>query len=193
MSNFTKANIECLANMPMLVDAMSDTIEKLQEVLMTYYPKIEEELSDFFNNNKRLRYGITRERENGCIYAFSDDYKKHHLPKPERIMKITSRIEFAKTTKNSTNNEFAVQYGYWNEDNENEIYFLISGKSPVVKKLGESFGKTTNENMLIDDDKVDIQLPITADFSEEQIEKTFEEFRDNILRPFLELLKGKTL
>lgn len=179
MNKLTKLNVECLANMPMLLDAMQDTATNLQAVLKPYYGKIERELQFFFDSNKRRRYAFnSRNNREGDI---------------ENLSSVYFIISFFRDIK--ARPTFAVQYGYESSSNEddNVIYFQIQGDINV-DEFSKSLEIKDDDNVIrkyVFDEEgiVGIHISVDNDFSEASIDKLYAEFREHILLPFFELLK----
>ncbi len=79
MNKLTSLHSECLANMPMMLDVMTNTVEALSELLNPQYDRIEEYLTEFFDKHKKLRCQLDESWERGTVYAFTDHvtrYKK---------------------------------------------------------------------------------------------------------------------
>lgn len=194
MNKLSKLNVECLVNMPTLIDAMQDTVTNMQEVLVPYYDKIQQELQVFFDGNKRLKYSFSNKWERGCIYAFSNKYKKHFLSTLAPQMNIISFLEFCKTVRNYQT-FFTVEYGYYSDASWNCIAFSIEETSAPGKFINEEFKNSLelkaefSDKLYFEEGLVEIQLPIGDDFSEASIDKLYAEFREHILTPFIELLK----
>ena len=61
MNKITQLETKCLANMPVVLDAIATTIDTLSEILNPQYDRIEECLTEFFDKHKRLKFDF----ENG--------------------------------------------------------------------------------------------------------------------------------
>ena len=76
MNKITPFETKCLANMPVVLDAIVTTIDTLSEILNPQYDRIEECLTEFFDTHKKLRYQHEDGNEKGYIYIFTDHIDK---------------------------------------------------------------------------------------------------------------------
>lgn len=72
MNKITQLETKCLANMPVVLDAIATTIDTLSEILNPQYDRIEECLTEFFDTHKKLRCQLDESWERGTVYAFTD-------------------------------------------------------------------------------------------------------------------------
>ena len=82
MNKITQLETKCLANMPVVLDAIATTIDTLSEILNPQYDRIEECLTEFFDKHKRLKFDFENGREFQSKYIFTDrftQYKKGAL------------------------------------------------------------------------------------------------------------------
>lgn len=124
MNKLTSLHSECLANMPMMLDVMTNTVEALSELLNPQYDRIEEYLTEFFDKHKKLRCQLDESWERGTVYAFTDHvtrYKKRYLLELMPALELYYCIPFSKTTKNSVS--FSVEFGYTADETQNVVYF----------------------------------------------------------------------
>ena len=52
MNKITPLETKCLANMPVVLDAIATTIDTLSEILNPQYDRIEEYLTEFFDKHE---------------------------------------------------------------------------------------------------------------------------------------------
>lgn len=144
MNKLTRLHSECLANMPMMLDVMTNTIETLSELLNPQYDRIEEYLTEFFDKHKKLRCQLDESWERGTVYAFTDHvtrYKKRYLLELIPALELYYCIPFSKTTKNGVS--FYVHFGYYTDgENYNEVYFGL-GETNSVQYLTDAWLEKT--------------------------------------------------
>ena len=103
MNKITPLETKCLANMPVVLDAIVTTIDTLSEILNPQYDRIEEYLTEFFDTHKKLRCELDENWERGTVYAFTDhvtQYKKRYLLELIPALELYYCIPFSRTGKN---------------------------------------------------------------------------------------------
>lgn len=124
MNKITPLETKCLANMPVVLDAIATTIDTLSEILNPQYDRIEEYLTEFFDKHKRLKFDFENGREFQSKYIFTDrftQYKKGALRDLTTVLELYYCIPFGKNVRNGVS--FSVQFGYTVDETQNEVYF----------------------------------------------------------------------
>lgn len=195
MNKLTRLHFECLANMPMMLDVMTNTIETLSELLNPQYDRIEEYLTEFFDKHKKLRCQLDESWERGTVYAFTDHvtrYKKRYLLELIPALELYYCIPFSKTTKNSVS--FSVEFGYTADETQNVVYFGLGEMNSAqcltdawIKKIKP---KSTNDwEIYTEDGYIEFQITPDDQLTDEKIARCGEDFINRILKPLLEQLQ----
>lgn len=201
MNKLTRLHSECLANMPMILDVMTNTIEILSELLELQYEQIEKFLNDYCKRNK-LRYHTEELTDQPYIYAFTDaeaQYKKRYLRLRELkpVLLFGYEIPLYGTGRNGLS--FSVQFGYMAEETQNVIYFGFREIGPKtylddkwideLKTVSKSTPGWQIESDDSDDGYVEFQIVADDQLTDEKIARCGEDFRNHILKPLLEQLQ----
>lgn len=193
MKELLQSQKKCLANMPMLLDTMSTSIEHLDNVLTPVYDEIEELLEECLPSKYRYTYYPKK------IYLFgdSDNYKPKYLEEAIPFAKIHYYLEMKQNVKRSPR-KLVIQFGYLcdrNDDTEqNIIYFHLSDESdkPFLgdELLDELKKDIPEEWILIEEDRcIEIQFDVDETLSVEKITRCADDFKKYILQPVCENLK----
>ena len=76
MSELMKLDNVCLINIPMMLDVISNTVNKLRETLCSEYDNLDEYLKQHLEN----QYNFTDDWKRGVIYVFTEqEYKRRYL------------------------------------------------------------------------------------------------------------------
>ena len=196
MNKLTRLHAECLANMPMMLDVMTNTIEALSELLDPQYSRIEQYLNDYCKRYK-LRYHADDLTGQPYVYAFTDteaQYKKRYLRLRELkpVLLFYYEIPFCGTGRN--NLSFSVQLGYTADETQNVIYFGLEETGSVqcltdawIKKIKP---KSTNDwEIYTADGYIEFQITPDDQLTDEKIVRCGEDFKNRILKPLLEQLQ----
>lgn len=138
----TELNKKCLINMPILLEAITSTITKLEENLSPINKrlihKIERELSD---NSSRYILDLD-EADDGEIYPFTNEEGTTFYPEMEIRYEIPIYASFRKKEY-----KYFIQWGYWGIYEGNCIYFQVFDDDdyPIIN---EKFHQTVTENIL---------------------------------------------
>lgn len=196
MNKLTRLHSECLANMPMILDVITNTIEVLSELLELQYEQIEKFLNDYCKGNK-LRYHTEELTDQPYIYAFTNaeaQYKKRYLRLRELkpVLLFGYEIPLYGTGKNGLS--FSVQFGYIAEETQNVIYFGL-GETDSAQYLTDTWiEKIKTESagdweIYTNDGYVEFQIKPDDQLTDEKITRCGEDFRNRILKPLLEQLQ----
>ena len=195
MNKLTSLHSECLANMPMMLDVMTNTIETLSELLNPQYDRIEEYLTEFFDKHKKLRCQLDESWERGTVYAFTDHvtrYKKRYLLELMPALELYYCIPFSKTTKNSVS--FSVEFGYTADETQNVVYFGLGETDSAQYLTDEWIEKIKTESagdweIYTNNGYIEFQITPDDQLTDEKIARCGEDFINRILKPLLEQLQ----
>lgn len=195
MNKLTSLHSECLANMPMMLDVMTNTVEALSELLNPQYDRIEEYLTEFFDKHKKLRCQLDESWERGTVYAFTDhvtQYKKRYLLELMPALELYYCIPFSKTTKNSVS--FSVEFGYTADETQNVVYFGLGEMNSAQYLTDAWIEKIKTESagdweIYTNDGYVEFQIKPDDRLTDEKIARCGEDFINRILKPLLEQLQ----
>lgn len=196
MNKITPFETKCLANMPVVLDAIVTTIDTLSEILNPQYDRIEECLTEFVDKHKKLRCELDKNWERGRIYAFTDhvtQYKKRYLLELMPALELYYCIPFSKTTKNGVS--FYVQFGYYTDgENYNEVYFGL-GETDSAQYLTDAWlEKIKTESagdweIYTENSYIEFQITPDDQLTDEKIARCGADFKNRILKPLLEQLQ----
>ena len=195
MNKLTSLHSECLANMPMMLDVMTNTVEALSELLNPQYDRIEEYLTEFFDKHKKLRCQLDESWERGTVYAFTDHvtrYKKRYLLESMPALELYYCIPFSKTTKNSVS--FSVEFGYTADETQNVVYFGLGEMNSAQYLTDAWIEKIKTESagdweIYTEDGYIEFQITPDDQLMDEKIARCGEDFINRILKPLLEQLQ----
>ena len=195
MNKLTSLHSECLANMPMMLDVMTNTVEALSELLNPQYDRIEEYLTEFFDKHKKLRGQLDESWERGTVYAFTDHvtrYKKRYLLELMPALELYYCIPFSKTTKNSVS--FSVEFGYTADETQNVVYFGLGEMNSAQYLTDAWIEKIKTESagdweIYTEDGYIEFQITPDDQLMDEKIARCGEDFINRILKPLLEQLQ----
>ena len=196
MNKITPLETKCLANMPVVLDAIVTTIDTLSEILNPQYDRIEECLTEFVDTHKKLRYQHEDGNEKGYIYIFTDHIdkiKKRYLFNLSPILDLYYCLNFGKAVKNGVS--FYVQFGYYTDgENYNEVYFGL-GETDSAQYLTDAWlEKIKTESagdweIYTEDSYIEFQIKPNDQLTDEKIARCGEDFINRILKPLLEQLQ----
>ena len=195
MNKITQLETKCLANMPVVLDAIATTIDTLSEILNPQYDRIEECLTEFFDTHKKLRCQLDESWERGTVYAFTDHvtrYKKRYLLELMPALELYYCIPFSKTTKNSVS--FSVEFGYTADETQNVVYFGLGEMNSAQYLTDAWIEKIKTESagdweIYTNDGYVEFQIKPDDQLTDEKIARCGEDFINRILKPLLEQLQ----
>ena len=147
MNKITPLETKCLANMPVVLDAIATTIDTLSEILNPQYDRIEECLTEFFDKHKRLKFDFENGREFQSKYIFTDrftQYKKGALRDLTTVLELYYCIPFGKNVRNGVS--FSVQFGYTVDETQNEVYFGLGEMNSAQYLTDEWIEKIKTES-----------------------------------------------
>ncbi len=192
MNKITPFETKCLANMPVVLDAIVTTIDTLSEILNPQYDRIEECLTEFFDTHKKLRYQHEDGNEKGYIYIFTDHIdkiKKRYLFNLSPILDLYYCLNFGKAVKNGVS--FYVQFGYYTDgENYNEVYFGLGETDSAQYLTDEWIEKIKTESagdweIYTEDSYIEFQIKPDDQLTDEKIARCGEDFINRILKPLL--------
>ena len=191
MNKITPLETKCLANMPVVLDAIATTIDTLSEILNPQYDRIEECLTEFFDTHKKLRCQL----DESWVYAFTDHvtrYKKRYLQELMPALELYYCIPFSKTTKNGVS--FSVEFGYTADETQNVVYFGL-GETDSAQYLTDAWlEKIKTESagdweIYTEDGYIEFQITPDDQLTDEKIVRCGEDFKNRILKPLLKQLQ----
>ena len=195
MNKITPLETKCLANMPVVLEAIATTIDTLSEILNPQYDRIEECLTEFFDTHKKLRCELDENRERGRVYAFTDcvtQYKKRYLQELIPALELVYSIPFSRTGKNGVS--FSVEFGYTADETQNVVYFGLGEMNSAQYLTDEWIEKIKIESagdweIYTEDGYIEFQITPDDQLTDEKIARCGEDFKNRILKPLLEQLQ----
>ncbi|MFR6381904.1 MAG: hypothetical protein ACLUOS_06670 [Odoribacter splanchnicus] len=192
MNKITQLETKCLANMPVVLDAIATTIDTLSEILNPQYDRIEECLTEFFENIKTAL--PIRRVGNAERFTFTDHvtrYKKRYLQELMPALELYYCIPFSKTTKNGVS--FS-EFGYTADETQNEVYFGLDEMNSAQYLTDEWLEKIKTESagdweIYTEDGYIEFQITPDDQLTDDKIARCGEDFINRILKPLLEQLQ----
>lgn len=194
MNKLTQLTNECLANMPMLADAICHTTIAIGEIFGSYYNKVQDRVQQFLNDKPELKYEIDeRNSEQLSISLFPYIKAKGRKQLPNNEVSIYTSLIFYNQFRRKIVNEFLVEIGYLMSGNqENIIYFnlTVGEMNPdisVFNKITTNIEKELIEkwDIQIEDKFIELHIVPDQNLTEETIENCFNDFMAHILNPLL--------
>ncbi|MDO5384341.1 MAG: hypothetical protein Q4F08_05710 [Rikenellaceae bacterium] len=195
MNKITPLETKCLANMPVVLDAIVTTIDTLSEILNPQYDRIEEYLTEFFDTHKKLRCELDENWERGTVYAFTDhvtQYKKRYLLELIPALELYYCIPFSRTGKNGVS--FSVEFGYTADETQNVVYFGLGETDSAQYLTDEWIEKIKTESagdweIYTENSFLAFEISPDDQLTDEKIARCGADFKNRILKPLLEQLQ----
>lgn len=200
---FDELEINCLTEMPLILDVISSTGNKITRI----FEPFQKEMNEIIKKDLKLNWEISKKSYDCLIFPLTDqEENKISIKSFDTTFKIECATLVSKNDKGKEINFFWAYFGYRcsNEEEEstNTFYFNITkgnikerfgGAINELKFYNEIKSKCKDYNIAIShpekgDEMEDIELQIT-EFSVEKITDGFETFRDNILSTFLKTVQ----
>ena len=200
---FDELEINCLTEMPLLLDVISSTGNKITRI----FEPFQKEMNEIIKKELKPNWEISKKSYDCLIFPLTDqEENKISIKSFDTTFKIESATLLSKIEKGKEINFFWAYFGYKcfieEEESTNTFYFNITKGN-----IKERFGGAINELKFYNDIKLkcrdynieishpdkgdeleDIELQIT-EFSIEKITDGFETYRDNILTTFLKTVQ----
>lgn len=204
MNKLTQLTNECLANMPMLADAICHTTNVIGEILESYYDKVQNRVQQFLNDKPELKYEIDErnsERLTISLFPYIRAKGRKQMPQLHNEVGIYSSLIFYNQFRRKIVNEFSVIIGYAMSGNqENIIYFnlTVGEMNPdisVFNKITTNIEKELIEkwDIQIGDKFIELHIVPDQNLTEETIENCFHDFMTHILDSLLSNIKKLTI
>lgn len=196
MNKLTQLTNECLANMPMLADAICHTKIAIGEIFGSYYNKVQDRVQQFLNDKPELKYEIDErnsEQLSISLFPYIKAKGRKQMPQLHNVVNIYSVLIFYNQFRRKTVNAFYVEFGYAMSGNkENIIYFnlTVGEMNPdisVFNKITTNIEKELIEkwDIQIEDKFIELHIVPDQNLTEETIENCFNDFMAHILNPLL--------
>ena len=196
MNKLTQLTNECLANMPMLADAICHTTNVIGEIFGSYYDKVQNRVQQFLNDKSELKYEIDErnsERLTISLFPYIKAKGRKQMPQLHNEVGIYSSLIFYNQFRRKIVNEFSVIIGYAMSGNqENIIYFnlTVGELNPdisVFNKITTNIEKELIEkwDIQIEDKSIELHIVPDQNLTEETMENCFNDFMTHILNPLL--------
>ena len=196
MNKLTQLTDECLANMPMLADAICHTTNVIGEIFGSYYDKVQNRVQQFLNDKSELKYEIDErnsERLTISLFPYIKAKGRKQMPQLHNEVGIYSSLIFYNQFRRKIVNEFSVIIGYAMSGNqENIIYFnlTVGEMNPdisVFNKITTNIEKELIEkwDIQIEDKSIELHIVPDQNLTEETMENCFNDFMTHILNPLL--------
>ncbi|WP_289110348.1 hypothetical protein [uncultured Alistipes sp.] len=196
MNKLTQLTNECLANMPMLADAICHTTIAIGEIFGSYYNKVQDRVQQFLNDKPELKYEIDERNSEQLSITFFPYIKvkgRKQMPQLHNVVNIYSVLIFYNQFRRKTVNAFYVEFGYAMSGNKENIIYLnltVGEMNPdisVFNKITTNIEKELIEkwDIQIEDKFIELHIVPDQNLTEETIENCFNDFMAHILNPLL--------
>ena len=194
MNKLTQLTNECLANMPMLADAICHTTNVIGEILESYYDKVQNRVQQFLNDKPELKYEIDErnsERLSTTLFPYMKANGRKRILNNE--VSISTSLIFYTQFRRKIVNEFSVIIGYAMSGNQENIIYCnlsVGEMNPdisVFNKITTNIEKELIEkwDIQIGDKFIELHIVPDQNLTEETIENCFNDFMAHILNPLL--------
>lgn len=197
MEDLSLLNKKCLANMPMLLDILTTTLEELKIQLSPIYDSIKELVEED-------SFSCTDRKKTENLNLFTDN-PKHKLVNPLPYMEIMYELNMEKNSKRSLK-KFCIQLGYICDDghvydeSQHVIFFQLidnSEKSFLEQELLDALKQNIPAQWRIipfeNFDGILMEFDVDDTISADKINRCAEDFKRYILQPVLEELKNRRM
>ena len=196
MNKLTQLTNECLANMPMLADAICHTTNVIGEIFGSYYDKVQNRVQQFLNDKSELKYEIDErnsERLTISLFPYIKAKGRKQMPQLHNEVGIYSSLIFYNQFRRKIVNEFSVIIGYAMSGNqENIIYFnlTVGEMNPDISVFNKITTNIETEliekwDIQIEDKSIELHIVPDQNLTEETMENCFNDFMTHILNPLL--------
>lgn len=197
---FDELDKKCIEELPIIIEVLASTFNKIARLFSIYFKEIEEILTKELKNKKS--WEVKKIKEN---HFFPFNYYEEKITNLNNSFFIINRIVVTKLVNKNEKNNFIVEIGYLyadidDEPKSNSFYFSIYKEDWAIKKYGKMYDLSfyeniKNKNLNIDfwypdDDYVDEGIEIVCkEVNENKLDQTFETYKTQILKPYLNNLK----
>ena len=188
MEKITELNTKCLENMPMLLESIAITANKINDLI----EQEGENLNSFIKKHYLTSRLYTSFIDNNSINIFSDGNRRKHTYGLKPILHIPYSFTLSENKKKSAIS-FFIECGYLCNEEDNVIYFGIGEESENI--LSTEFINELEQNIpdkwkiRTNEYYIGIEFIPDMSFSEEKINDCTEDFKNYILSPILARLK----
>jgi len=200
---FDELDIKCLTEMPLILDVISSTGNKITRLFSPLYS----EMNELIKSHLKPNWQIDKKSYDCQIFPLTFETSTRISIKTfEQNFKIESAIILRKIVKGKEVNYFWAYFGYncfsLEGDNENQFFFIVEkgnvkerygGTNQTLKFYSQIKNKLSDYNIEIShpekgDDTESIVL-IVDNFSIDKIQDGFNTFKQSILTPFLKSIE----
>lgn len=193
MNEFIKMNTVCLKNMQMLLETISNTINKLDAIFTVEYDNLE----DYIKRSLSPRFMIGENWERGVMFPFGyeSDYKRKYLLELQPLQDIRYFIPFEEDIRRKTKQSFSITFGYVSDTEQNVIYFQLFdySESLIITEafISEIKNKVPQEWKCgtIGENDIYVEFEIDNDFTIDKIKQCSKVFKEYVLQPTISKLQ----
>lgn len=203
---FDELDIKCINQMPLILDAISSTGNKITRVISPFRSELKEFIIPYLKSGWRF----SEKSSNLEITPLTSENKTMDIKILEEYFQIESTMEFSKMSGKKELNFFWICYGYYCfRDNETDVegsnYFYFNINRTKLKTYGGvvnnlKFYDQIKRKIQGDEIEVEVYHPENGDdmeqielsisnFSVDKIQEGFDVFKRSILTPFLKSIK----
>lgn len=185
MLSLKEIDIKCLANMPMMLDVISSTTNKLERVFDEIFPKIDDQLlgTELYDeaewNFVYTPFSLNAPKGNRGLQSLAPEFQILYE-------KSFYRKEGRKTIS------FEVSFGYVVDETQNAIYFQLSEcdteyiNEQAVAEIKQAMADNHKWNIGFDaGDRIWLEFPVDENITKEKILSLLKDFQAYILSKLL--------
>lgn len=171
----------CLADMPMIIDIIAGTLNRMDDILNVCH----ENYCTFLNN-----HFIPRSKAKYSVVPCNEDFQCFNDLPLEKSLLIAYAIEL-RENKMRNPRIFTIEIVYNLDHREHVVYFSIEDHSKEIDLSGLiSDLQSTDEYMYgIEPTRLYVEISVDETLNDEKIYKCSELFKDKILYPIINTLK----
>lgn len=193
MDEFTKMNIVCLKDLQILLETISDTITKLDNVLLKEYFNMKKHLKENLPSAFILNEDIIKED-----FVFPNESNYNDIIELYPSIEVIYTISFEKETTQKKLQSFNIELGYIADKTQNVIFFQlfdISDHTILTSDFISSIKTNTIREWICEsDDKQErpnlyVEFKINENFTLDKIRQCSKFFKEYVLHPTLNKLE----
>lgn len=198
---FDELDVKCITELPILIDVLSATMNKLSRVFNPLF----NDLSETINLNMPNGWQIKTYQNN--FYPFtSEEYGREKIISLDNHFQLSNSFEIIKKNGTKWKNYFYIDFGFYysDGDEDNIPYFYFFVNKPATTEKYEGFFnplKFYHEiQKKLEKYKIEIEHPDSGgsqefieirllDINVDKVETAYESFKNEVVLPFLKTVK----
>lgn len=200
--SFDKLDLQCYNELPLLIDVLSSTLNKIGSLISIYH----DDLLKMLRKELKGKKGWVVNQEDKLLYYPLTNNPKRKIQLIVPCIEVFNQIYIVKKHGNKIKNAFSVYIGlscnYADGEKYKKFYYSINREYESVKKFGILYSEKFYENLCKkvndldwelwhpndDSDAEDIYLECD-ELSIEKLNNYFERFKANLVIPYIRNLE----